>query len=639
MAERWKEEKYDRLPGPQRPAIVAHCSVNDMVTQYKTASSVALCWLHQVLDADPTLIRHLRNKYDEGSQETSDDLPPYICDWEDRIVDLWQEVISAVAKEVGFLVFIADGMDKCDDPHALPDLVNWVAEAARKAVAVPGGTQFQILVFSNDTEELRSLSRPPVHHLTTESFLPDIECAVKDRVNAVLRRYASDGELQEDQGQQHEGEDQQDGETRGGADSKLRTLLWRTILNGEEKTHLWAAVLMGEIKAAKFPDKASLVDFLDFLNDSSDGGKLDALYGVIVRRISSGRELKRHSFNVLFWVMHKIGAMTKQELQHGCGMLDAAGFGGAGFRGRVIQRRTQEADVERTYLDHYTFRRALENCGGLVTAWSRGLCLIHDSFRDYFTKRADQAIHRDYHSSPEKAAGILSDICQKYLTSARFEHAGPPAAEQETCEWEDKVHNRLQENKLVRYASLRWTEHLQRSGSVFEPDHTSHKRWSRIRRLLDPEKGYFRSWTEVLWYWTKAAEGVPYPKERFPWELFVRKNSIKHWLPEQKLPPPRFPPPSFGNPDPEPPPADSGHSNLEQPGSGHLDLEQPALEHPTSDSPEKGTRSQQAWWRKKWAWFVVLALVIIIISGTVGGIVGSQRSRQNDRGQRPGAAS
>jgi hypothetical protein len=184
---------------------------------------------------------------------------------------------------------------------------------------------------------------------------------------------------------------------------------------------------------------------------------------------------------------------------------------------------------------------------------------------------------------------------------------------------------------------------------VFDPRHTSHKKLSRMRKLLDPRKGYMKSWTEVLWYWTKAAEGLPYPKERFPWELFVWKNPKGHWQPEQTSPPLRFSPPSFGNPESEQPQAASRQPDVERPGleqvqadveqpgseqvqadveqhgSEHPDPQQPTLEQPPSEWQIEG-KNPKAWWRKKRVWLVVFALVIIIISGTVGGILGSRRS-------------
>lgn len=596
---KWEEYRYPNFPRPQHVATIAHCSVNDLVPRYRTASSVALCWLREVLDAQPILIRHLTNKYE---REAVNNLGLHVCDWEDaRIVDLWHEVIVAVAKEVDFLVFIADGMDKCDGPRALPTLIGWVAEAAEKVAASPGsGTQFQVLVFSNDSENLRHLNQFPVHELTMQRFTPDVECAVKERVDAILRRYHQDGETGE--------------EPAGAEDRNLKVLLWKTILDGEEKTHLWAAVLIGEIEVANFSDKASLVRFIVSLNGTPDGHKLHALYGAIVRRISSTGELGRHSLNVLFWMMHHIGTMNVEELLAGCVMLEAAGYGQGDPGDDLPGRRIQEEDVNTTRLDYRTLVLAVRNCGGLVKVWPRGLCLIHDSFRDYLTTSSDTSIHQHYRCSRKTADKVIGRLCMDYLLLRRFGDAGPTVTAQGRDEWEDKVNNRVKENRFVRYASLRWTDHLQRSGIPLDPRHTSHKRRSRLRKLLDPGQGYMRSWTEVLWLWTKSGEGVKYPVGRFPWELFLG-GSKHHWQPEETSPSRALSPPSTGNP--------SGRS-----GPRH-----PVVAPPVSESPNEG---KGKWWRKKRVWFTILALVIIIISSTVGGVVGSQRSNQENGTQQAG---
>ncbi|KAH6641322.1 hypothetical protein F5144DRAFT_590647 [Chaetomium tenue] len=559
MVKKWEQTRDPGSPKPRPTAIVAHCSVNDIITQYRIATSVAICWLREVLDAYPILIRHLTGIYD---REAADNRGLHVCDWdEDRIVDLWQEVIAAVSKEVDFLVFIADGMDKCSDPSALPTLLDWVAQAAAKAASSGGRAEFQVLVFSNDSEDLRHLNQFPSYQLTTDSFEPDVECALRDRVNAILRRHSGEGQSHGEQGQQR------DGEAGRMGDSELGKLLWKTISSCGEKTHLWATVLVGEIETADLSDKASLVAFLESFNSSSDGGMLDALYGTILQRISSTGGLATRSLNVLFWMMHHIGTMNMEELRAGCSMLEATGFGRDGPRDGRPKKRIQEEDVRR--IDYRTLVRAVRNCGDLVKVWPGRLCLIHDSFREYLTSSTDTSIHRDYRCSQKKADKVISRLCVDYLLLRRFGNPGPRVTEQGRDQWEDKVHDRVKGNKFMRYASLRWIEHLERSG-----------KGSPFRKLLDPEKGYMRNWTEVLWYWTKADEGVGYPEESFPWDLFPLKMKPSEEAPLLNQPPPK----------------------------------------------------EESWWRQKRVWFALCALVLITIGGAVGGVVGSQPI-QRDGGQ------
>ncbi|KAK3297156.1 uncharacterized protein B0H64DRAFT_119405 [Chaetomium fimeti] len=623
MAERWRNYRRPNSSGPQHRAIVAHCSVSDMAAQYRTASCVAVCWLREILDAQPTSVSHLTTKF----EKEVNDFGQYVCEWrEARIVHLWQEVILAVADEVD-LVFVVDGVDKCHDAQAaVPTLLDWVAEVALKAAESPRRkAQFQVLVFSNDSEEFRHLNQIPVHQLSTKGFENDVKCAVRDRVKAILHRYGKGKEPDETRGPRRDGEV---GENAGGAgESELERLLWKTISGGEEKTHLWAAVLVGEIEAANFSDKAVLIKFLDFLNNSPEGGKFDALYRIIIERIfSTGGGLARHSLNVLFWVMHHIGAINAEELQTGCGLLDAAGFAQADSGDEPPERHIQEVDVERTRVRYSTLRWAVQNCGGLIKGWPRGLCLIHDSFRKFFTT-CKTSIHQHYRCSQEHADKLISRLCGEYLLLPRFSNAGPSVAvvtAQERNEWEDKVHNRIKKNKFVRYASLRWTEHLQRSGSPFKPRHMKYKKRSRFQRLFDPETGYMRNWTEVLWFWTKSAEGVTYPARNFPWELFVWKKS-KHWRPEPKLP--RLPPPQPpSSPPSSPPGAQPGSQPGSPPGLGYSDGERPILDTRSPEAPNEGKGSKETWWRKKRVWFVIAALVVIVIGGTVGGTLGSRRS-------------
>ncbi|KAH6850447.1 hypothetical protein B0I37DRAFT_371667 [Chaetomium sp. MPI-CAGE-AT-0009] len=614
LAMNWGEYRHSGLPGPQRRAIVAHCSVSNMVTHYRTASSVAVCWLREALDAYPRSVRHLTDKY---KGKVADNFGPYVCDWEEpRVVELWQEVILEVAKEVD-LVFIVDGMDKRDDARGVPALLGWVAEVAGKAAANPHReAQFRVLVFSNDSEEFRHLNQFPVHQLTASSFSRDVKCAVRDRVKVILNKCCGSGEPHEEGGQQRSEQagEQASEEADGVGDSDLEALVWETILDGEEKTHLWAAVLVGEIEAANFSNKVPLATFLKTLNNSPDGGKLDALYGTIIQRISlTGGGLARHSLNVLFWMMHHIGTMNAEELQTGCGMLDAVGYAQAHSGDGTSVRHIQEMDVERTRPHYTTLRRAVKNCGGLVKGWPRGLCLIHDSFRKYLTTHPETPIHQNYRCSQETADKVISSLCREYLLLPRFSNAGPSTDAQESHKWEDKVHRRVKENRFIRYASLRWTEHLQRAGSPFDPRYKNHQRRSQFRRLLDPGNGYMRTWTEVLWFWTRSAEGVKYPAKNFPWELFVWKQSRQHLQPEQRVPSLRPPPPGMGNA-----------------GDG-----QPISEYLSPETPKEGKGSKAAWLRKKRVRFIILALVVVVIASTVGGALGSQRSSQNNGEQQP----
>lgn len=222
--------------------------------------------------------------------------------------------------------------------------------------------------------------------------------------------------------------------------------------------------------------------------------------------------------NLLFWVTHQLGPMTKAELRIACAMSAAIGYPD-GFRygeqtGVMILPHLEREPPSLHYHDTGYLDEAFQICTPLLRTTSSSsdhrFTLAHDSLRGYITT-----------TPPSTAHGIMSAVCINYLLFPCFDNSTlsyasgditPPPAIPLT-EWEAKVRERIASYEFVSYAATRWLDHLalSSSSSSSPPDNTPLYTPSRqnhnLKLLLDPRSQFMTSWTEVLWYHTKLRQG------------------------------------------------------------------------------------------------------------------------------------
>jgi len=498
---------------------VAYCSLNDIVTSYKTPKSILVWLMYEILRARRELIAECLTRVYEQERESKGD---NVCDWPlENVKGLWKALMKSLmvdkaGRKHGTLHVVIDGVDQClGGSRELKNLKEFF-------VCITDGPVLQLLVFSRPSSDFNTIQRDhefKPYLMRENDTRRDISTTVREGAHRIAIECDLDKTTEE-----------------------------QVVKKVEEKAkgmYLWASVVLGELKRDRIT-KEDLLELLDNLPES-----IIELYDFILGRATalraqnSGSEVKKSvnifTKRVLFWIAYQVQAMDEGELWTGVSLVRAVGLPPRG-----TPRGITEGDVGVLSSAENLERKISRACGALVTftdddafvpshpTVGQFLVTPTEKLKDIYPNLKH---HEKYYCGGLSPDDIIRQLCTNYLLLRRFSE---PENHHTHETWAAKVEARVAEHPFGRYAACNWLKHAHKeihpttTNSAGNPEFAA---GSDGQRLLQPAHNALhdikcsRSWIEIWWYFEKPglefpADGVvpledlrsgAVPPERFHW--------------------------------------------------------------------------------------------------------------------------
>lgn len=476
---------------------IAYCSLNNIVAGYKTAKSVLVWLMYEILTVRRELIdKCLTGPYERDRASNGDS----VCDWPfSQVKQVWKSLMRVLKRPAGgpFCgTIVVDGIDQClggQDHDELTSLKQFFG-------CITKDDGFRLLVFSRPSTDLSDIqvTRGFSGHLMVETDTQkDITTTVKETARWIARSH--------------------------NYDSRTKQKIVAKVTAKAKGMYLWATMVLEEMR--RQPLSAS--DLEEFLNQLPSD--IIELYDFLLGRAGTpstdrsgsvangGDGFARH---VLFWIAYQLCGMNEDELCTGVSLTKAIGL-----PQRNPTRRITEADV-RAIPDGTNLERDISrSCGALVVFTEDDtFAPAHPSVQQFLvtpTEVLKQRCprlkhHQDYYCGDLRPDRIIRQICTNYLLLPRFsdprndEPCATPTA------WAARVNKRVDQHPFSRYAARNWLKHAsmsdQRSDINGNRRSTKELDQQRLQTMAAGESSDWkcsRSWMEIWWYYERP--GLDFP--------------------------------------------------------------------------------------------------------------------------------
>ncbi|KAK1750746.1 hypothetical protein QBC47DRAFT_93719 [Echria macrotheca] len=448
---------------------VASCFLGDIIEGERSASSVLLCLMHEILLALPPLIGQCL----ETSQSAIDDREA-LRNNHRRLETLWRQVLDRATKS-GPVTLIIDGLDQCEDTKDVQyRFLNWISANAGGFRHIDKN-RLRVLVLSSDQAPMADhLPKFLTFNIRGEHTQSDILAIAQNSAKWIAKR--------------HKNKD-------------LEQKITEQIVNGAKGMHLWAHIMLSQLQTERKLNEEKLSDMLK----NQQPGMISCYESIFksiaeLRHEESGHGRSDHEKssyektppeefvrNVLFWLTYQIQPMNVDELRMAYELTEVTGLMHHAGGQAPIQHVSKQAVDRINESPKGNFAGLVyQRCKGLVAMnKSNGatvLSLIHPSLGDYLRNRSEAlekelkhterksnmkglklVCHKYYHRFGDGEADMhIANICIAYLLLDYFDDAGPayvPGPDRDR-NWAAKVQRRIKDHRFCSYAAVYWHEHV-----------------------------------------------------------------------------------------------------------------------------------------------------------------------------------
>ncbi|EAQ86303.1 hypothetical protein CHGG_07556 [Chaetomium globosum CBS 148.51] len=455
--------------GQGRPPTVIHYFVSDSLPDRGHLQGLLRATAHQALRLKPSLMRRiLSSSFQNWNSErpmTRESLERDL--WTGDMLKLvWPAIMAEVTKNHAIVVVI-DGFDELDEDSRNSFL--GCLQHLRGQAENPENLRLLFL-----SRELDGLDVAPAHRVAFQRYNiglvesgRDISRTVDEAVDRLWK-------------------------SRRFAPSEFREKVGNQIHLRSDGTYLWAALLSQDLDRNRTITSPS--DVKTIIQElPPEAHTIQGLYDYILDRLATIPHVAGIVRQALLWASVQREGLKPAEFN----IAQAIGRAMEDHKGTQI---TQEMLSQ--YLDEKVAITLDFHCGHIVKFQDGRLELVHGSLKDYIMKNGIRIRGPGPHqltpgvTMAERLHAELARTCVTYLTLPPFRDSGLRPQALTPHAWEAKVRTRLKQQKLSRYASLYWDQHIRDAGMSWRSEKAAQ---AAQRQLNDDRTEYAKCWTEIWW--------------------------------------------------------------------------------------------------------------------------------------------
>jgi hypothetical protein len=500
---------------------VYECFLDATLEERRTCQAILRSTLHQSLKSRPALINDfLVPEYRKIKSEET----PWVTD---TLTNFWPRVMAEVTKTCSITI-VVDGFDEISSQ----DQEDFLECFTKLEESSPPKQNIRLLILSRQCSSLsREKSKKErnftMYRIKAFDTSDDISNTVQRRLDrfAHLKNY----------------------------NAEFQKLICSKITKGARGMYLWAAVMVAHLEH-DLPTPYDLKQRLESLPK-----ELAELYDSILGRISEKGGNGLIVRMVLEWLTFR------QELIR----IDELGIGLA------LSRAWYNSPTE--LIEHKTIlglkltnvkTAVFHLCGQLLRISAGTVELVHRSLAEYLVtptttlkSQHDLEItipnHPRFYMATEQSHAILGNLCVAYLANDTYFHDSGESFQANAegrARWQQKVDQRMEKHRFVRYAALCWSKHLMDSRTVFQAT-SSHIDKRCQMKLEDHRTEHAISWAEV-WWRARRWPRLDYPAKNLKIDNILFHTTLASSI-ESPMATPSEPQPGglhLRNPEVKPPP-------------------------------------------------------------------------------------